>query len=192
MLLKIGDPIYTECFVYADAGGGAAGLVGTVDIRRNGVLVLSAQPVVEIGDGLYSYTLAGGYNIENGAYSFLYRFTLDGRDVVAPVTLTVGSSVIDQITSMLQTLLDRLTAVRAAALDLLDVAVSTRLAAASYVAPDNAGILAAIAALPAAVWSYTTRTLTAFVLGLEGNVYTPTPLDSVIEEETLTGTIDCD
>lgn len=42
----------------------------------------------------------------------------------------------------------------------IDAAMTSRLADADYTAPDNAGILAAIAAGPAAFWSYIKRTLT--------------------------------
>jgi hypothetical protein len=74
------------------------------------------------------------------------------------------------------------TAARAAKIDNLDATISSRLASASYTAPDNAGIAAvkaktdnlppdpadasdiaaAFAAVPAAVWSSGSRTLTSF------------------------------
>lgn len=45
--------------------------------------------------------------------------------------------------------------------DNLDATVSSRLATSGYTAPDNAGILAGLAALPGQVWAYATRTLTS-------------------------------
>jgi hypothetical protein len=44
----------------------------------------------------------------------------------------------------------------------LDAAISSRMATFTYTAPDNAGILAAIAGIPAAVWASVSRTLTSF------------------------------
>ena len=49
------------------------------------------------------------------------------------------------VPAKLKTLIDRLTATRAAKLDNLDVVLSTRLSAAGYTAPDNSGISTIIA-----------------------------------------------
>lgn len=116
---------------------------------------------------------------------------LAAADYVTPPTVVQVRKELDAHSTSLATLMTRLSAERAALLDTLarlDVAVSSRLAASAYTAPDNASIAQAaadaatvasrltatraahldapISGIPAAVWSHVKRTLTD--LGLTG------------------------
>lgn len=116
---------------------------------------------------------------------------LAAADYVTPPTVAQVREELDAHSTSLATLMTRLSAERAALLDTLarlDVAVSSRLAASAYTAPDNASIAQAaadaatvasrltatraahldapISGIPAAVWSHAQRTLTD--LGLTG------------------------
>jgi len=116
---------------------------------------------------------------------------LAAADYVTPPTVAQVREELDAHSTSLATLMTRLSAERAALLDTLarlDVAVSSRLAASVYTAPDNASIAQAaadaatvasrltatraahldapISGIPAAVWSHAQRTLTD--LGLTG------------------------
>ena len=115
---------------------------------------------------------------------------LAAADYVTPPTVAQVREELDAHSTSLSTLMTRLSAERAALLDTLarlDVAVSSRLAASVYTAPDNASIAQAadaatvasrltatraahldapISGIPAAVWSHAQRTLTD--LGLTG------------------------
>lgn len=73
--------------------------------------------------------------------------TTDVQTAVATALNTAipGSPTADSINERLQTLDNAYTAARAALLDNLDAAIGTRLAAASYTAPDNASITAILA-----------------------------------------------
>lgn len=55
------------------SGLGATGLTVTVDVRRNGVEIVTGASAVEDGDGLYSYDLAGASNNAAGRYSAIFK-----------------------------------------------------------------------------------------------------------------------
>jgi hypothetical protein len=71
---------------YVESKLGKTGLTVTVDVRRNGTLVVTGGSAVEVGGGLYSYTLASASNTVEGEYAAVFKTattTVDQREIPA-------------------------------------------------------------------------------------------------------------
>ncbi|RYX84202.1 hypothetical protein EON83_10930 [bacterium] len=74
MFLQLNNPIYFQApFVASKVG--KTGLTVTVNVWRNGSSVVSGAAATEIGDGLYSYTLASGSVGTAGSYVAVFKTT---------------------------------------------------------------------------------------------------------------------
>ncbi len=70
---------------YVASGVGATGLTVTVNVYRAGTLIVTAGNAVEVGDGLYSYTLASGSVTVDGEYAAVFKTagTADQKHIAA-------------------------------------------------------------------------------------------------------------
>lgn len=117
---------------YVESKLGKTGLTVTVDVYRNGTEIVTAASASEIGDGLYSYSLASGSVNAEGLYAAIFKTATDTVDQQhVPSLWVVGAGGIEN----------------------LDAAVSSRLADADYAAPDLSNLDAAVStrATPAQV-----------------------------------------
>ncbi|MFB3816139.1 MAG: hypothetical protein ACE147_00630 [Candidatus Methylomirabilales bacterium] len=167
MLEQVSQDVTFYAFFTASKQG-KTGLSPTVDVYNPaGTKIVSDGVVTELGGGLYSYVLASGSTATEGEYTAVFKTadsTVDQQHV--PSLWVIGRAGIED----------------------LDALVSSRLAAASYTAPDNATIAAIAAAITtnldvaistrlaaagytapdsaatiaAAVWASGVRTLTSF------------------------------
>jgi hypothetical protein len=77
MMVRVGQAIPFSA-PFTSNGVGATGLTVTVDVRNAaGTEVITAAAAVELGDGLYSYTLAADQNTAEGDYHAVFK-TTDG------------------------------------------------------------------------------------------------------------------
>jgi hypothetical protein len=120
MLEQIGNALTFYAF-YTASKVGKTGLTVTVNVRRGTTGVVTGGSATEVGDGLYSYTLASGsVNAEN-EYTAVFKTSdtsVDQQDI--PALWVIGKAGVED----------------------LDAAISTRLASASYSAPPSAGSVA--------------------------------------------------
>lgn len=65
---------------YSEDGLGKTGLTVTIDVYRNGSEVVTAGSATEVGDGLYSYTLASGTVNAEGLYAAVFKTATDTVD----------------------------------------------------------------------------------------------------------------
>lgn len=124
MLQQIGQAL-TFDVMYIESKVGKTLLTVTVDVYRNGSLIVTGGAATEVGDGLYTYTLAAGSVTVAGHYRAVFKTattTVDQRDIAA--LWIVGTTWVERV----------------------DGAISA--------------VLTAIAALPALVWTYSSRSLT--------------------------------
>jgi hypothetical protein len=128
MLEQIGTAVVFYAF-FVESKIGKTGLTVTVDVYRAGTEIVAAGNATEVGDGLYSYTLAGA------------SVTVEGEYVAVFKTAT---------TSVDQQHIPALWVIGRAGIEDLDAAVSTRLATAGYTTPPTA------AANADAVWDEAT------------------------------------
>lgn len=131
---------------YVASKVGKTSLTVTVDVYRNGVEVVTAASAVEMGDGLYSYTLASSSVSAEGEYIAVFHTTdtsVDQRDLPALwVIQKAGVEHLDENVSAAKTLTAAYDAAKTAAqagdaMDLIDGALD---AGAGYTAPDNASV----------------------------------------------------
>lgn len=119
MIEQIGNAITFFAF-YVASKLGKTGLTVTIDVYNPaGSLVVTAGSASEVGGGLYKYVLASGSVTTEGEYVAVFKTadtTVDAQHI--PALWTVGRAGVEN----------------------LDATISSRLAAASYTAPDNAGI----------------------------------------------------
>jgi hypothetical protein len=77
MIEQISNTLRFHAFFTASKVG-KTGLTVTVDVRRNGTLVVTGDSAVEEGGGLYYYDLSGGtFNTVEGSYTAVFK-TADG------------------------------------------------------------------------------------------------------------------
>ena len=165
-------PYYFELVLSIDHLTPATGKTPTLALTFNdGSTAAASGAVTEIGSGVYSWV---GNSTDRAQLG----------ELIAVVTATgcdpkkIKLEIVDYDPFVLSdspgigTLLNRLTALRAAALDLLDAAISSRLEAADYIAPDNV-LLASVAGYVdtevAAIKTVTDKLNTA--VELDGPVY---------------------
>lgn len=72
MIEQIGVDLPFTAF-YTTLGVGTTGLTVTVDVFRNGSIIVTAAAASEAGDGLYTYTLAGASNTVEGVYAAVFK-----------------------------------------------------------------------------------------------------------------------
>lgn len=88
---------------FVESKVGKTGLTVTVDVYRNGVEIVTAAAATEVGDGLYSYTLAAGSNNAEGEYIAIFKTattTVDQREIPALWVVDKGQvELIDDIKS---------------------------------------------------------------------------------------------
>ncbi len=104
---------------FSSLGLGTTGLTVTVDVYRNGSIIVTGASATEIGGGFYGYTLADSHNTVEGLYLFLYKTTtttVDQQHLVHGIEVGL------------------------AGVENLDASISSRMASAAYTAPDNASI----------------------------------------------------
>lgn len=119
MIEQIGNALTFFAF-YVTSKIGKTGLTVTIDVYNPaGSLVVTAGSASEVGGGLYKYVLASDSVTTEGEYVVVFKTadtTVDAQHI--PALWTVGRAGVEN----------------------LDAAISDRLAAAAYTAPDNAGI----------------------------------------------------
>ena len=72
MIEQIGVALPFTAF-YTSLGVGTTGLTVTVDVFRNGSIIVTAAAASDAGDGLYTYTLAGASNTVEGVYAAVFK-----------------------------------------------------------------------------------------------------------------------
>jgi hypothetical protein len=86
MIEQVGTALRFHAFFVASKVGKASLADVTVDVRRNGSLVVTGAAAVEEGGGLYYYDLAGASNTVEGSYTAVFKtadVTVDQRHVPA-------------------------------------------------------------------------------------------------------------
>ena len=130
MLTQLSEPLVFRAY-YRIGGTGKPGLadVTATVYGPSGAVLVSAQAATEIGGGLYQYILSGSYTVIAGAYTALFstaNATVNTQQLAAE--WLVGDNWLQSI----------------------DAAISSRLAATGYSAPNNSGIGSIIATLGSA------------------------------------------
>ena len=130
MLTQLSEPLVFRAY-YRVGGTGKPGLadVTATVYGPSGAVLVSAQAATEIGGGLYQYILSGSYTVIAGAYTALFSTTnaaVNTQQLAAE--WLVGDNWLQSI----------------------DAAISSRLAATGYSAPNNSGIGSIIATLGSA------------------------------------------
>ena len=130
MLTQLSEPLVFRAH-YRVGGGGKTGLtdVAVKVWGPNRTVLVSGQSAIEVGDGFYEYTLPGSYTSSAGAYTALFS-TANGSVNTQQLAAEwlVGDNWLQSI----------------------DAAISSRLAATGYSAPNNSGIGSIIATLGSA------------------------------------------
>lgn len=127
MIQQIGQALIFDV-MYIESKVGKTGLTVTVDIYRNNTEILSAQATTEVGDGVYTYTLAGASVTVAGRYRAVFKTattTVDQRDI--GTVYDVGSTWVERIdaaTSSVVTAITAATATIVAAVTSITSAVS--------------------------------------------------------------------
>lgn len=148
---------FTLAAFFTDAGLGATGLTVTVDVYRNGTLVVTAASATEVGGGIYQYALASGSVTAAGNYYSVFKTagTADQKHIAD--SWSVGQTWVDRIDATISSRnatapLDALATRNALGLasanldtQLGDLPTNAELATALGTADDS--VLAAIAAL---------------------------------------------
>lgn len=82
---------------FTDDGAGATGLTVTVDVWRDTTQIVTAGNAVELGDGLYLYTLAAGSTGAAGSYAAVFHTagTADQTDI--PALWVIGSAWVEHV-----------------------------------------------------------------------------------------------
>jgi hypothetical protein len=139
---------------YVESKVGKTGLTVTCNVRRGTTLVVSGGSAIELGDGLYYYTLSSSDVTTEELYSVVFKTattSVDQRDM--PALWVVSKAGIENLNAPIDTrlptltytapdntgigtLLTRLSALRAGYLD----TIPNLLLASAYTAPDNASI----------------------------------------------------
>ena len=130
MLTQLSEPLVFRAY-YRIGGTGKTGLadVTATVYGPSGAVLVSAQAATEIGGGLYQYILSGSYTVIAGAYTALFstaNAAVNTQQLAAE--WLVGDNWLQSI----------------------DAAISSRLAATGYSAPNNSGIGSIIATLGSA------------------------------------------
>ena len=98
---------------------GKTGLTVTVDVYRNSTEIVTAGSATEVGDGLYSYTLASGSNNAEGEYICIFKTatsTVDQQHIPALwVVNKAGVEYLDMALTDIPTAAENATQVLAAA-----------------------------------------------------------------------------
>jgi len=180
------DTDITAFALVTKAKFGQNGLTVTCNVTNPaGTLIAGAHVTVTEVDsvnqrGVYKAVCVGSQTSSAGNYLFQFRTTdttVDQQDLSALVLV-------------------------ASWVNFIDASVASRLPTASYTAPDNVAIAAAVwsagtrtlttfGSLVADIWTYSTRTLTAFIIGFLATVSSIQNISgSVVEEQVVSGTID--
>lgn len=72
MIEQIGVALPFDAF-YSTFGSGQTGLTVTVDVYKNSTKIVTAASATEVGDGLYTYTLASNLNDGEGVYKAIFK-----------------------------------------------------------------------------------------------------------------------
>ena len=90
-----GQDIFIVGGPFRKNGAAATGLASsiTVNVYLGTSLLLSAQPVSEIGDGMYQFSLAGAVTTSNGAGIYSFSFTCSNASAVDVVVLATIAEV---------------------------------------------------------------------------------------------------
>ncbi|MCB9172340.1 MAG: hypothetical protein H6637_05390 [Ardenticatenales bacterium] len=96
MLNLIGQAITFDAF-FTNAGVGATGLTVTVDVYRGATEIVTGGSAIEIGDGLYTYTLASGSVTNANHYRAVFKTAGTADQKHVPALWVVGSEWVERV-----------------------------------------------------------------------------------------------
>lgn len=157
---------------YVESKVGKTGLTVTVDVYRNGTAIVTDGATVEVGGGLYTYTLGSGSVTVEGEYLAIFKTataTVDQQHI--PALMLVGRAGVENLNATISSRSSH------AAADIWSVGTRTL---------TSFGTLVADAA--AAVWASVARTLTASP-GPSAATIADAVLDELVSGHTTAGSV---